>query len=165
MEHSAASPEDEWDWEALASVALREARRVLSTRQDAEDAAQNALIRAFRARSQCATPSTPQPWISAITRREAYRVHAARATRGEETLAEGSQALVVDNTENVLQRLAAQDAVAVIPAADRSLLVRRYVLEQSSREIAAQIGMPAATVRVRLHRAVKRIRGYATGDS
>jgi DNA-directed RNA polymerase specialized sigma24 family protein len=36
------------------------------------------------------------------------------------------------------------------------VLVRRYLLEHSSSEIAADLDLPASTVRVRLHRAVAR---------
>ncbi len=46
-----------------------------------------------------------------------------------------------------------------VPAADRELVEKRYRLGLSSREIAAELGIPAATVRSRLHQAIKRLRG------
>lgn len=60
----------------------------------------------------------------------------------------------------MLDRLMARDTLAHVPTADRALLVRRYLLEQSSTEIAGALSLPASTVRVRLHRAVKRLREH-----
>jgi DNA-directed RNA polymerase specialized sigma24 family protein len=37
-------------------------------------------------------------------------------------------------------------------------LLRRFALEETSNEIAFELGMPAATVRVRLHRALAKLR-------
>lgn len=92
-----------------------------------------------------------------IARREALRLHARRrdssGLTGEEPSVGAEDAVV-----SVVERLAAQTALRHVPIGDRSLLMRRYVLEQSSGEIADALSMPAATVRVRLHRASKRLR-------
>ena len=45
-----------------------------------------------------------------------------------------------------------------VPARDRELLEQRYVLGLNSREIADALGVPPATVRSRLHVAIKRLR-------
>lgn len=50
------------------------------------------------------------------------------------------------------------EALAAIEPDDRGLLVLRYVLRYSAVEIGEMQGMPAATVRTRLHRASKRIK-------
>ena len=50
------------------------------------------------------------------------------------------------------------DPFDLVPAADRELLEKRYRLGLTSREIATEIGIPAATVRSRLHLAVKKLR-------
>lgn len=49
-------------------------------------------------------------------------------------------------------------ALAALPTADRELLVLRYVGGWTPTELAPLLGMPAATVRVRLHRARARAR-------
>ena len=41
---------DSWDWVGLRASCLRETRRVLASEHDAEEAAQDALLRAWRGR-------------------------------------------------------------------------------------------------------------------
>ena len=50
------------------------------------------------------------------------------------------------------------DLLDGVPDGDRDLLDRRYVLGMNSREIGDDLGVPAATVRSRLHLAIKRLR-------
>jgi RNA polymerase sigma-70 factor, ECF subfamily len=151
---------EQWDWRELGALALREARRVLVDRYDAEDAAQEAMIRAYRARQQCADPGAPDAWVRSIARREAYRLHARRPAWEPDADLLDREA-TGDSTEMVHDRLVAQGALRGTSATDRSLLMRRYVLDQTSSQIAEALELPAATVRVRLHRASKRIRERA----
>ena len=46
----------------------------------------------------------------------------------------------------------------LVPPQHRALVVQRYLLRMSSKEIGRQLGVPAATVRSRLHQATKQIR-------
>ena len=46
----------------------------------------------------------------------------------------------------------------MVPERDRELLEQRYVMGMNSQEIAGTLGIPAATVRSRLHLAIKRLR-------
>src|SRR5947209_5103290 len=126
---------EHWDWRMLARVALQEANRVLDSVHDAEDAAQEAVIRAYRPRPRCETPEAPQAWIRAIARREAYRLYSRRPpvpTEIEPSLEPEPES----TAETVVSRLAATAVLRRVPASERSLLVRRYVLEQTSFEIA-----------------------------
>ena len=50
------------------------------------------------------------------------------------------------------------DLFDLVPENDRELLEKRYRLGFTSREIAAELGVPAATVRSRLHLAISRLR-------
>jgi RNA polymerase sigma-70 factor, ECF subfamily len=50
------------------------------------------------------------------------------------------------------------DVFDLVPDSDRQLLEKRYRQGLTSREIAAELGVPAATVRSRLHLVVKRLR-------
>ena len=56
----------DWDWASVRALCLREARRVLGPATTADDAAQEAAIRAWRQRAHCRTPRRPNPWIAAI---------------------------------------------------------------------------------------------------
>ncbi|NKB72386.1 MAG: sigma-70 family RNA polymerase sigma factor [Candidatus Latescibacteria bacterium] len=50
------------------------------------------------------------------------------------------------------------DLFQLVPAGDRELVEKRYRQGLNSYQIAAQLGIPPATVRTRLHQAVKRLR-------
>jgi RNA polymerase sigma-70 factor (ECF subfamily) len=139
----------------LGEMALREAHRILGPGPDAQDAAQEAIIRAYRARLRCRTPEAPHAWLRTIVRREALRLVARRPrvdlADPHEELAGG----VADEGSRLANRLIARDALDRVAPPDRALLLRRYVLEQSSTEIAHDLALSPATVRVRLHRAIK----------
>lgn len=153
MAHRTAGP-GLWDWAELMRLSLREAQRILGKGPDAQDAAQEAILRAYRARSRCRSPEAPDSWIRAIARREALRLIGARRQR------EGSDALASAPTpdnehDQILDRVHVQAALARLNEADRALVLRRYVLDQSSAEIAEDLNIAPASVRVRLHRAMK----------
>ena len=146
-----------WDWRLLGRVALQEANRVLGSGYDAEDAAQEAIIRAYRAQSRCETPEAPQAWVRTIARHEAYRLHSRRPPIPIDVGAD-EEVEPEDTAETVVTRVVAVAVLRRLPTSERSLLIRRYVLDQTSAEIADELAIPAATVRVRLHRAAKRLR-------
>jgi len=54
------------------------------------------------------------------------------------------------------------DLFQVVPEHYRELLQKRYVLGMSSKEIGQELGIPAATVRSRLHLAIKWLRAKKT---
>jgi RNA polymerase sigma-70 factor (ECF subfamily) len=145
-----------WDWRWLTQVAVREARRLLRDRDDAEDAAQEAILRAYRARSRCTTPESPAPWVRAIARNESYRLISRRTP--QVALVDAPEPYTEGHADAVHDRLLATSAVGTLAPGDRLLLVRRYVFDQTSAQLGSELEMPAATVRVRLHRARSRIR-------
>jgi RNA polymerase sigma-70 factor, ECF subfamily len=142
-----------WDWGALRQVSLREARRILRSSDQAEDAAQEAVIRAWRHRGSCRDKGDPRPWVAAIARREALR-RAANA-RGED----GSRPLVAETDpgaheqiERAPLRLDVSRAVSGLTPVERELIDLRYRRDLTHRAVADELGMPEGTVKVRLHR-------------
>ncbi len=150
-------PRPTWDWSGAQRVCLRESTRVLGPGPAAEDAAQEAIVRAWRQRAQCRDPSTPGPWLRRIAFNEAMRL-ASRA-------AESS----LDELSAVADRLACHDAdvetaayvrqlLMVLPPLDRRLLYMQVWADIPVHEIAARLRMPEGTVKIRLHRARSRLR-------
>src|SRR4051794_15833872 len=62
-----------WDWDEIARQCLREARRMTRTHDDAEDVAQEALLRAWRHRDRCREPQARSAWVARICHNEARR--------------------------------------------------------------------------------------------
>jgi len=119
-----------------------------------EDAAQEALLRAWRHAGSCRSPERPQPWLREISRREALRSVSASA-RTTTTAAREPEA-VQEGPDP--QAVALREAIARLAPLDRTLLVRFYWKEERDHEIAAALGLPLGTVKVRLHRARRRLR-------
>jgi RNA polymerase sigma-70 factor, ECF subfamily len=143
-----------WDWCNVHRLALRETRCILGTTADAEDAAQEAAIRAWRRRATCR--GAPAAWIRAIARNEALRVVERRR---DEVPLEAAEQLAgrapSPEPDDVLELRA---AVGALDHDDRLLLLLRYWADLSQPEVARAAALPEGTVKVRLHRARRRLR-------
>jgi RNA polymerase sigma-70 factor, ECF subfamily len=140
----------EWDWETVRALCLREARHVLGSSHAADDAAQEATLRAWRYRARCRNPARPEPWIAGIARREALRAISRRRERADATAEE-----VVDPRQDLsglVDRLDLRRAISGMDGQDRRLLVGHYWQDLPNSELATQLGLAEVTVRVRLHR-------------
>src|SRR3982751_3553784 len=112
-----------WDWSRARVVCLREAQRVLGRGATAEDAAQEAILRAWCHRERCDTPERPDPWLTTIARREALRL----AARRRESVLEESMHEVQPSPESELViRVDVRRALAPLGSEDRRLLAARY---------------------------------------
>ena len=145
-----------WSWPRLRSLSLAETRRVLGPSALAEDAAQEAVLRAWRYRHSCRTPDHPEPWVRSIARREALRLVAR--DRDAADLDETGATAPAELEDDAIRRLDLRRALASVPPADRDLLVGRYWQDLSDGDLARRLGVAEATVRVRLHRVRARLR-------
>ena len=153
--------EPSWDWSSARRHCLREARRVLRHPDDAEEAVQEALVRAWRRRSACRTPEAPLPWMLQITRNEAFRLRACRQRRQARECAdrddEGPPTEDRD-LEEVIGAVATEQALSTLRADERALVRLRYVQDLSQPDMARLLDLPEGTVKVRLHRIRERLR-------
>jgi RNA polymerase sigma factor (sigma-70 family) len=154
MTHSLRAAAPTWDWAALHAHCLRSAQRVLGAQPAAEDAAQEASLKAWRQRAQCRTPDHPEPWVAAIARREALRV----LPRPAQPLADRHEPVDPGHERQSIRRLDIARAVGGLSADDRGLVLARYWGDCTQEQAAALLGMPAARAKVRLHRARARLR-------
>jgi RNA polymerase sigma-70 factor (ECF subfamily) len=163
----ASSPSDSpratatWDWAGLRSRCVTEACRLLP-RTEAEEAAQEAMVRAWVRRDSCRSPGAPLPWLLEITRNEARRLMGRQARRYSHELI-GAGELEANCHDRELDgtalRVSVEQALDALADGDRRLLALRYAEDLSQSEVAHRLGVPEGTVKVRLHRARRRLRG------
>jgi RNA polymerase sigma-70 factor, ECF subfamily len=145
----------DWNWDLVRTQCLREAERVLGRSGTAEDAAQEAAVRAWRRREDCRTPERPQPWVATIARNEALRI----ADRPHpDPLDEGADAAEESHEDEIVGQADMDRAIAGLPGRDRALIRGRYWDDLDYRELGRLLHVPEGTARVRLHRALARLR-------
>jgi RNA polymerase sigma-70 factor, ECF subfamily len=146
-----------WDWTALRTRGLGVARQMLRSPEEAEEVVQDALLRAWRARDRCNQPEAPAPWVLAIVRNEALRRLSGRTALYLDDMTV-PDALLAGIGEDVDLRVDVDRALGRLDALDRALVEQRYAADQSYAMLAESFQMPEGTVKVRLHRARKRLR-------
>jgi RNA polymerase sigma-70 factor, ECF subfamily len=153
---TARAPDNGWDWGGLRVRCVREAGRVLP-RVDAEEAAQEALARAWLRRDACRHPDAPLPWLLEITRNEARRLLGRKARRERLELFDVRSG-EDDELTGMADRVTVEQALRTLADGDRRMLHLRYAEDLTQVEVARRLGVPEGTVKVRLHRARRRLR-------
>lgn len=141
---------------------------------DAEDAAQEALVRAWNGWSTLRDPNALRPWLLRITYHVCLNWRAGRfgtARRLTEPLGDGSvhPLLVVragPGTGEHADALDLRAAVAALGDDLRTVVILRFYVGMDATEIGAVLDTPPATVRTRLRRALLALRDrlHAGGD-
>jgi RNA polymerase sigma-70 factor (ECF subfamily) len=133
------------------------AYRYASNPSEAEDIAQEALLRAWRKRGDLREEGSRNGWLATIVKREAFRQHAR--IRPDPTSAierqEGEEDQRVLATVELADLHAALDRLS---QRERDLLEMRYQDDLTQAAIADKLGIPEGTVKVRLHRARNKLR-------
>lgn len=146
-------------------VAFRVAYHIAGVEADAEEAAQEAFIKAYYALDRF-RPSAPwRPWLLRIVANEARNRRsssvrrAGLALRAAESQASGDTALSPEAlVEARAQRAELVDAIRQLPEPDQLVLTYRYFLDLSEEEMAAALACARGTVKSRLSRALGRLR-------
>jgi RNA polymerase sigma-70 factor (ECF subfamily) len=133
------------------------AYRYAGDRGEAEDIAQEALLRAWRRRSTLRDAARRNQWLAAIVRNEAFRLR-ARARPEPSELIEALEGAEDEHVVAVVERADLQAALRRLSPRDRLLLGMRYGEDLTQPAIARRLGIPENTVKVRLHRARDRLR-------
>lgn len=114
----------------------------------ADDAVQEALLAVFCGLPSLRDPEAIMTWVRSVTVRTAMRL--ARRPDQEP----GAGPTPVDRSVPSFEGLAdIDDALARLPPSQRAVLVLRTQEGLSEQEIATTLGIPAGTVKSRLHRA------------
>ncbi len=133
------------------------AYRYASNRSEAEDVAQDALLRAWRRRSTLRDSARRNQWLATIVRNEAFRQR-QRARPEVSASIEALDGAEDDRVVATVERADLQAALRQLSARDRLLLAMRYGEDLTQPAIARRLGIPENTVKVRLHRARDRLR-------
>lgn len=136
-------------------VALAAARRVTRDGALAEDAAQEAFIKAFRALDRYRPEASFRAWVRAIAIRCAIDI--VRRRRPEYALPDGAPAPEDEEARHEDVDLL-RAALESLPTLDREIMIAREIDGVSDRVIAERFDMSVTAVRVRMHRARRRIR-------
>jgi RNA polymerase sigma factor (sigma-70 family) len=135
----------------------RLARAILLDDGEAEDAVQEASFAAWRRRDSLRDPERFEIWFERILvnqcrdqlRRRKRTVKVAAPPIGFEPAAPAQESATDAGLDQALARLDADHRVVV---------VMRYWQDRTVEDIAARVGIPAGTVKSRLHNALKHLR-------
>jgi RNA polymerase sigma-70 factor (ECF subfamily) len=165
----------------LATIAAHErrpllavARRVLRTDDEADDAVQDALLSAVRSSERFEERAQMGTWLHRIVLNAALMRLRARRRRPEVAMTDmlprflddGRHAAPVHGwhvplehtIERAETRARVRAAIARLPERYRDVIVLRDIRELDTEETAAVLGISAATVKTRLHRARQALR-------
>jgi len=170
------------------SVALvRACHRILGDRADAEDAAQEALVTAYRQLASWRGDGPFGAWLMRIGVRIALRQAGKRRNvTWRDPLAPGSSRSAVDPITQAVDQAAIdfapltdpavlsmraeratelRAAVTALPEPYREVVALRFFAEATLDEIARQTGRPLGTVKTQLHRGLARLRDGIERDA
>jgi RNA polymerase sigma-70 factor, ECF subfamily len=157
--------------ERYANVALRTAWVIAGSQADAEDAAQEAFFKAYRALGRFRPGGEFRPWLLQIVanearnlRRRAGRQERMRIRVGDDLRTRDAAPSPEPQAEAAEERERLLRAVNQLRDDDRQVIACRYFLELTTEETARVIGSPPGTVKSRLSRALDRLK-VVLGDA
>ena len=159
--------QDESAWAAIVRTyqepVFRLAYLILGDRYEAEDAAQEALLRAYRALDRFDLGRPLKPWLLSIAANTAKNRRRAtwRYYKTLKRLFRLEEGIVADPHESLTAASDSQrlwTAVRQLPDNDQQVIYLRYFLELSVEETAAALEIAPGTVKSRLYRALARLK-------
>jgi RNA polymerase sigma-70 factor (ECF subfamily) len=147
-------------------AAVRTAWVVSGGLDDAEDAAQEAFVRAFAALPRFRTGSPFRPWLLAIVANEARNRRRSAGRRSALALRLRPEDPTIEATAASPEaailaregRAALLAGLARLAEADREIITLRYLMQLSEAETASALEIPSGTAKSRLSRGLARLR-------
>jgi len=138
----------------------RYAARMLGSTDAAEDAVQDAFVRAYDQLAQCQDPNKFVGWFFLILRNRCFAER--RRNRTQAPLEAADQVAAADRTdggtETAERRRALQHALLELTPDQREVFVLKHVEGLSYGEIAERLSTSVPSLKMRMHRAYDRLR-------
>ncbi|MEV4192930.1 sigma-70 family RNA polymerase sigma factor [Streptomyces toxytricini] len=138
--------------------------------QRAEDLVQETLVRAWQHPEALASGhASMRPWLFTVARRLAIDARRARLSRPQEVDADALEQAPApeDGVAGSVTAIDVRRAVGSLGPEHREVLLEVYFRDRSVAEAAAELGIPAGTVKSRTHYALRALRkglqGYGYG--
>lgn len=142
---------------ALARVIIRDADR-------AEDATQEALVRAWRELPRLRDPSRFQAWLRRLLVNACYDEGRRIRIRAEVVLLSNHHPSIPDESSGVIDRDRLDRAFRRLPLEQRVVTVLSHVEGLTHEEIASTLGLPLGTVKARARYALAGLRSALDAD-
>ena len=146
-------------------TAFRAAVLITGSAADAEEAVQDAFVKAYRALEHFRSGSGFRPWLLRIAGNEARNRRRAGGRRERMAIRAGAAAVTSEPGPGPeALAIAAEDRSALLEALgrlsedDRQVIGSRHLLQLTVEETAAALGIAEGTVKSRLSRALERLR-------
>ncbi len=154
--------------EMEATTAYRLAFAILGSHADAEDAAQDAFIRAWRDLPSLRDPGRWPAWFRRLVVRSALDQARRRRRRAEIRLDPADGGTFEPHGPDAFGPVAFRDellqALAGLSADDCAVIALRFGADLEVPDVAAALGIPLGTAKSRLHRAIARLRARLEPD-
>jgi len=138
----------------------RYAARMLGSADAAEDAVQDAFVRAYDQLAQCKDPNKFVGWFFLILRNRCFAER--RRSRSEASLEAADSVAAADRTdggaETAERRQALQLALLALTPDQREVFVLKHVEGLSYGEIAERLSTSVPSLKMRMHRAYDKLR-------
>jgi len=148
---------------------LARARRIVVDPDLAEDVVQEAFLRAWRACASFDPEVGPMVnWLLVITANTAIDMVKARVRRPPVASGPASENVRADgltDIDRLILRSELLDALSSIGAQHRDAVVETVLRDRPYADVAAEFGVPAGTVRTRVHYGLRRLRCMLEGEA
>ena len=138
----------------------RYATRMLGSMDAAEDAVQDAFVRAYDQLAQCHDPDKFVGWFFLILRNRCFAER--RKSRSKAPLEAADSVAAADRSDDGMEtaerRQALQDALLELTPEQREVFVLKHVEGLSYSEIAERLSTSVPSLKMRMHRAYDRLR-------
>ncbi len=139
-------------------ASILSAYAVLGDFHSSQDAAQEALVIAYRKLSDLREPASFGPWLLQTVRRRALRLQQQR--KPQEVGNENMDQAIPQNRDWMAKYEEVLEQLARLPHNERVVTTMRYIDGHSAKEIAEITGRPVGTVTKQISRAIQKLRDW-----